>query len=223
MKKILLLAFDLTFIVMLVTGCGSTPTPALTSNFQAPTVLPAAIATLPSTPVHQTPFPLEDASEIPPGEFLFVSLKDDNYTCLDGLCACPVSETPAESFRFVDDKLLLIKYDFEPIPEDWVAFRKNNQASVLYNFYGSQLAEFRLFSSFPVATPVGNFVIGGVNSRGEIQVQSKDGHTLIRVGSRAYSEEPKQEDEGCRILHKYSLTNYGFIKDENVKLITGWE
>jgi hypothetical protein len=222
MKKILFLAFDLTIIGLLVTGCDSTPIPALTSIFLTPTVLPSATATFPSTPRDQTSLPFEAVSETPPGEFLFVFLQDDSYTCLDGLCACPVWETPAESFRFVDDQLLLMKYDFEPMPEDWVAFRTNNQASILYNFYGPQLAEFRLFSWFPVATPVGNFVISGVNLQGEIQVQSKDGHTVIGVGSAVYSEEPKQEDEDCRLLHKYTLTNYGFIKDESVKLVTGW-
>ncbi|HKY55680.1 MAG TPA: hypothetical protein VJM08_15290, partial [Anaerolineales bacterium] len=171
---------------------------------------------------YQTPPPFEPVSEIPPGEFLFVSLYDDDYTCLDGLCACPVPETPPYSFSFEEDRLLLLKYHFEPMPDDWIAFRRDHQASILYSFYSSQVAELRLFSSLPLTTPVGNFVISGVNSRGEIQVQTKEENTIIGVGRKAYSEEPEQKDPGCRVLHKYSLTNYGFIKDQNVKLVTGW-
>lgn len=170
----------------------------------------------------QTPPPFEYVSEMPPGEFLFLFLHDDDYTCLDGLCACPVSETPPPSFEFIDEILYLNPYLFEEIPEDWVALRKDRQAIALYGFSGSQHAEFRLFSSFPLETHEGNFVIHGVNPQGEIQVQSNDEYRVIPVGSNASSEEPEQEDEGCRVLHKYSLTNHGLIKDENVRFKREW-
>lgn len=171
---------------------------------------------------YETPLPFESLSEIPSGEFLFVFLDGDRYACLDGLCDCPTYEIPAQSFMFADNKFFLIKQDFEPMPEDWTSFRRNSGASVLYNFHSYEIAEFRLFSSFPVETSVGNFVIRGVNSRGEIFVQTKEETTVLRIGAKAYSEEPEQEDEGCRILHKYELTNYGLIKDEDVRLVTGW-
>jgi hypothetical protein len=224
MRKIFFLAFDLTLISAVATGCTGIPTPALTSTALATAVLPSATPQSPFNVVPSATFlPLESLSEIPSGEFLFVFLNDDDYsTCLDGLCACPVSEFPADSFKFVDDKLLLIKQDFEPMPEDWITFRKNSQASILYNYYGSQFAEFRLFSSVPVETPLGNFVIMGMNLRGEIQVQTKDEITILGVGSKVFSEEPEQKEEGCKILHKYSLTNYGLIRDEDVELVTGW-
>jgi Tol biopolymer transport system component len=173
-------------------------------------------------PSYQTPLPFEAVSEMPSGEFLFVFLHDDDFTCLDGLCACPVPEMPPDPFKFEGNQLLLAKQDFEPMPDDWIAFRKNRQASILYSFYGSQVSELRLFSSLPLTTPVGNFVIRGVNARGEILVQTPDGTTIVAVGRNAYSQEPEQREEECKVLHKYSLTNYGFIKDEDVRLVTGW-
>lgn len=171
---------------------------------------------------YQTPLPFEAVSEIPSGEFLFIALYDDDFNCLDGLCACGVPEMPPDSFTFQDDQLLLIKYHFEPMPEDWIAFRRDWQASILYSYYGSQVAELRLLSWLPLSTPAGNFVISGVNARGEILVQTPEETTVVPVGRNDYSQEPEQRGEGCKVLHKYSLTNYGFIKDENVKLVTGW-
>ena len=108
------------------------------------------------------------------------------------------------------------------MPEDWIAFRREYQASILYSFFSSQISELRLFSSLPLTTPVGNFVVSGVNAKGEILVQTPDETTVVPVGRNAYSQEPEQKQLDCKVLHKYSLTNYGFIKDENVKLVTGW-
>ena len=157
-------------------------------------------------------------SEIPEGQFLFVFVEDDDYTCLDGLCGCPVSEAPPMPFEFRDDKLLLYPYWFDPTEPNSVTLEEIAAANVLYGDYSQWTANLRLSSTFPIETLASKLLIVGANSQGDIQIQADAEYMVVPVGSKYNAEEPETQSENCKVLHKYTLTNYGFIKDTNVEL-----
>jgi hypothetical protein len=88
---------------------------------------------------------------------------------------------------------------------------------LFYSYWSLWSAELRLFSALPVSTPRGNFMLTGVDSQGQIQVEFEQGSKVVPVGSVLVSEAPEQKGISCRVLHKYSLINHGLLKDENVK------
>lgn len=166
--------------------------------------------------VTSTPF-----SVIPGGNFLFVFLTDDDYTCLDGLCGCSVSEVPAMPFEFVDGKLVIMSSSFpsdEP-PTNWDNFRKRALFIGLYGYYSQWGAELTVFSSVPYQTTKAGLTILEVDSKGNIQIDNNGERTTVLAGSTYQFEQPEQVDSECKVLHKYELTNYGLIKDEDVEMI----
>jgi hypothetical protein len=177
-----------------------------------------ACATLP-----QTPLPFSFVSELPKNEFLFVHVYDDDYTCIEGFCGCAVSEGPAKPFELIDGKLRINEHFLEPVPVNWASLRKSNNLVALYSDWSQWTAQLQTFSSFPITTPAGGFSILGVNPQGDIQIMIDNEYVIISAGAY-YTHSNKQPDEidnTCKVLHEYTLYNYGLIKDENVEFTGG--
>jgi hypothetical protein len=64
-------------------------------------------------------------------EFLFISIDDNDSTCLSSLCDCPVSEAPPPTFEFSNGILYLNELGFDKTPDDWITFRHTNNGTVL--------------------------------------------------------------------------------------------
>ena len=175
------------------------------------------------TALPQTPLPFSLVSELPQNEFLFVHVYDDDYTCVDGFCACFVAESPAMPFEFVDGKLRINQYFFQTVPIDWITLRKESNVLALYSDWSQWTAQSQTFSFFPFTTPVSGFSILGVNSQGDIQIRIENEYVIIPTGS-SYAdtnEQPEEKSDDCKVLHKYTLYNFGLIKDEDVEFTGG--
>ncbi len=164
----------------------------------------------------ETPLPFSFITELPKNEFLFIFV-DHGSSCIDGLCECPVSEPPVYPFEFQDDKLILIQSFFDEVPTDWLSLRESRSVIALYGDYSVWDAHLQTFSSFPMTTPVGGFKILGVNQQGDIQIVTKGKYAIVANGSVITTTRPERVSLNCKVLHVYTLTNYGFIKDENVE------
>ena len=199
----------LTIFMTLISSCGAKI--AATQETEVAKKTPVA-TDLPT----KVPMAFLFISEIPSDEFLFVFV-DDNQSCQDGLCECPVSEPPVYPFEFLDGKLVLNQYFFEKVPNDWVTFRRSNNSTVLYVDYILFSGQLRIFSSFPITTPIGGYTILGANQEGDIQVKINHEYVSVPNGSVTNSSMSEKFSEGCKILHEYTLTNYGFIKDKSVE------
>jgi hypothetical protein len=171
----------------------------------------------------QTPLPFSFVSELPNNAFLFVHVYDDDYTCVEGFCGCAVSEGPAKPFEFLNDKLRINQYFLEPVPTDWISLRKNSNLIALYSDWSQWIAQLQTFSSFPVTTPAGGFSILGVNPQGDIQLMIENEYVIVPVGSSYThsSEQPEEIDDTCKVLHEYTLYNYGLIQDDDVEFTGG--
>jgi hypothetical protein len=174
-------------------------------------------------PSPQTPLPFSFVSEVPKNEFLFVHIYDDDYTCIEGFCECAVSEGPAKPFEFLDGKLRINQYFLESVPTDWSSVRKSNNFIALYSDWSQWAAQLQTFSSFPITTPAGGISILGINPQDDIQIMIHNEYVIIPTASyyTYTSKQPKDEGATCKVLHKYTLYNYGLIKDENVEFTGG--
>ena len=177
-----------------------------------------ACATLP-----QTPLPFSFVSELPKNKFLFVHVYDDDYTCVEGFCGCAVSEGPAKPFEFLDGKLRINQYFLEPVPTDWISLRTNNNLIALYSDWSQWAAQLQIFSSFPITTPAGDFSILGVNPQGDIQIMIDNEYVIVPTGSyyTHTNKQPEEIGDTCKVLHQYTLNNYGLIQDDDVEFTGG--
>jgi len=171
----------------------------------------------------QTPLPFSFVSEMPKSEFLFVHVYDDDYTCVDGFCGYAVSEGPAKPFEFLDGKLRINQYFLEPVPTDWMSLRKNTNLIALYSEWSQWAAQLQTFSSFPITTLAGGFSILGVNPQGDMQIMIENEYVIIPAGSdyTHTNRQPEEIDETCKVLHKYTLYNYGLIQDDDLEFTGG--
>jgi hypothetical protein len=171
----------------------------------------------------QTPLPFSFVSELPKNEFLFVHVHNDDYSCVEGFCECAVAEAPAKPFEFLDGKLRLNQYFLETVPTDWISLRKSNNLVALYSDWSQWTAQLETFPSFPIMTSAGSYSILGVDQQGSIQVVIDSEYVIVPAGSyHTYTN--KQSDEisdNCKVVHKYTLYNYGLIQDENVEFTGG--
>ena len=200
--------------IFLVTSCNST---ASTS-----TPVPTDFS------LSSSPLPFEFVAAPPEGKFILIALGDDDYTCLDGLCDCPVVEAAAPPFGFSGEIFQLgPSYLFDDYTyadsligtNKWSALRKSSSAIGLFGVYSySSTGDVYLafITSFPYDRNQYGFVFLGVNSQGAIQLKTKDGYFIVFANQEFHTEMPELRSEGCKVLNKFTLKNYGFIDDSNV-------
>jgi hypothetical protein len=195
-------------LMMCLTSCGQS-TPEITST---------PLATLPS------PLPFAHISTPPTDKFILIALGDDDYTCLDGLCDCPMVEAAAPPFGFSNGILQINSYyligkDVMSLNEtdQWLAIKKAKQAIGLFGFYG-QVEEYLTFIlSFPFTLDRFGLEILGFDLQGSIQIKTKDdGFSILLPNEEYNTEQPELRSQDCKVLNKLTLKNYGFMDDSNV-------
>lgn len=168
------------------------------------------------------PLPFSSANEFRRDSFLFVSL-EDYLICPEDLCYCVDSEPPTMPFEFRGDKLILNHYLLASELNDWTALRKKEGSTLLYSKYSDADVILQLFSTFPARLPQSVITVLGVNAKGDIKIRFGNDYVIIPVGFKYEKEKYEKIDDTCKIMHAYTFTNYGFIKDENVQFFCGDE
>ncbi|HQN42660.1 MAG TPA: hypothetical protein PLA25_00895 [Anaerolineaceae bacterium] len=189
----------------------------------APTPLPTQTP-LPTPTLPQAPLPFDYLADAPEDAFLFVEFVDDNSTCLDNLCDCIQLEMAAVECEFKGDNLVLdsdvLVFANDRLIDDdnWTTFREHQQGIALYCYWSVGTSGLDLKSGFPFSTTEVIFTVLGVDALGNIQVQGPGGYTIVPVGGTVVFEQPELMDRRCKVLHIFTLSNYGFIKDADVIL-----
>lgn len=195
--------------MMCLTSCGqSTPETTFTPLATPPSPLPFAYVATP--PVNQ---------------FILMGIGDDDWTCIDGLCDCTMVEAAAPPFGYSDGILRIDPYYLDgdldrPLvgTNQWPSIKKTKLSIGLFGFYGANTDIYlTLISSFPFTLDGFDLEILGFDSQGSIQIKTRDDGFLILLPNQEYNtEKPELRYEGCKILNKLTLKNYGFLDDSNV-------
>jgi hypothetical protein len=64
------------------------------------------------------------------------------------------------------------------------------------------------------------FIINGIDQQGNISVKTKDGNVSLPPGANVMSDWVEQGSESCQIHHFVGITNYGFINDSQVVIVS---
>ena len=217
MKKhpILVILLGMVVLGLLISIGASIRSPAPTPP---PTQTPLPTPTLPPAPPS-----FDYLTEMPEDAFLYVDFVDDDSTCLDNLCRCVQLEMSAPACVYKDGNLLINSGiaedsdgDWLLYEGDWAAYRQAQQAVALDCYWRPSVSGFDFNSGFPFSTIEVIFTVLGVDAQGNILVQSPNGYTIVPVGGTAVFEQPELVDQSCKVLHIFTLENYGFIKDSDV-------
>ncbi len=195
---------------------------------RARTPTPVPTPTLP-----RIPYSIPYISALAEDEFLVLYIDDNDYTCLEERCSCAISEAPARPFQVKGDLLIINPYFFPPHPDDfvspwqttdWIQHRRSTGSIGLIGFYSQWNSTAELFTDFSSTGMLasssdipGPFEILGADAAGMIQGRTNGGYWLAAPRAAFVVEVPQEIDEHCKVLHIYTLTNYGFFKDENVR------
>jgi len=149
-------------------------------------------------------------------QFLFISV-DILDECTD-TCACIMLEWMAHAFRYENNTLFLNPYFISNDQLKWPEIGISNLAVGLYSSWTPNGGSLSLFDSLPYSTEDHAFIVNGVNEKGEISVGLSYGNVLVPPGKNVTYEWVEEKENRCQILHTYTLTNYGFINDNQVVL-----
>jgi len=200
-------SLKLVFVSLWLTACAS---------------VPASTALLPTDEFHTvTPLPtieaFEGISTIPNEQFLFIGVT--GATRHGVFCDPPVVEALREPFAFYSESLELWWSGFYELSEQsWVDLRAERGAIGLYAFYDLSSARIQLFSELPYTTPDGDFIVTAVDADGTVAVRLGYSTTRIEQGKSIRQQSTSSAGGLCRIMSTTTLTNYGFIRDEQVTL-----
>jgi hypothetical protein len=168
-----------------------------------------------------TPFPTITSFDVitkyPEDRFLFVNAYSGEE-CTAGCCI--VYEALPAQFLFKDGKLYIVGPFFEPPIENWGETRKTNNAIGLYYFDTARDVGFAFIDSIPYESKYSEFIINGVDQQGNISVKTKYGNVSLSPGANVARDWVEQGSGSCQIHHFAGITNYGFINDSQVAIVS---
>ena len=202
------------FATLFITGCG------VQQDTSVSIASPAFV-----TPTHELPTPY---AKIVAGQFLFIDVSG-NDLCTNDCGECVVYEQTVPLYHFEDGKLFLNNAFGLRGVDDWKVFRANHNLIGLRYFskewsdvidWMGETPLFEPIDTLPFDALLDIFVIQQIDLQGDIYLISNNQLTELKA-TESLTVSVTRQDQGlsCPVTHEYTLTNYGFIRDEDVVIL----
>lgn len=178
------------------------------------------------TPTPELPAPFV---KVPAGQFLFIDVSG-NDLCTNDCGECVVYEQTVPLYHFEDGKLFLNNdFGLQGVV-DWKAFRANHKLIGL-RYFSKEWSDvidwmgatpfFEPIDTLPFDALLDIFVIRQITPQGDIILISDNQMTELKA-TESLTVSITRQDQGlsCPVTHEYTLTNYGFIHDEDVVIFS---
>ena len=199
---------------LLFVACSSLPNPSVETALASPTPTARLAPTIPPSPTLEpaTNF-VKGLSQVPAGQFVFVTLRNEDLCSSE--CNCPVVQPPAP------------QYGFSPSGELWLSpYSMHDPASVLTSTivglfgYGRWNEGAYVIKTLPYQTPYGDAIIYSVDAQGIVVVEVQGKTYFIRPGQAwtASGDVKREPPPGCHIAFTSQLSNYGLLAQAKIRI-----